>query len=196
MHFTLDELERHVASVFEANGVPRSAALSVARSLVAAEAAGQSATACAAFRLMCAQARSGKVKADAVIEVTHPGPPCFPSMRASVLPIRTDIAVDRLTALAKSQGIAAGRNPPSHHAGVLALTVERFAEQGLIALMFANAPASMAPWGGKRRRSSVRTRSPSVCGGRAEPHHHRSRAFKSCAREGHGSASEGRRNTG
>jgi (2R)-3-sulfolactate dehydrogenase (NADP+) len=31
----------------------------------------------------------------------------------------------------------------------MALTVERFAEQGLVAMMFANAPAAMAPWGGK-----------------------------------------------
>jgi (2R)-3-sulfolactate dehydrogenase (NADP+) len=32
----------------------------------------------------------------------------------------------------------------------MALTVERFAELGLVAMMFANAPASMAPWGGKK----------------------------------------------
>lgn len=32
----------------------------------------------------------------------------------------------------------------------MALTVERIAETGLVALMFANAPASMAPWGGSK----------------------------------------------
>lgn len=151
MHFTLDDLERHVASVFEANGVPRPAALSVARSLVAAEAAGQSGHGLRRVQAYVAQARSGKVKADAVIEVTQPRPSML-SIDAGLgfaYPA-LDIAVERLTELAKSQGIAAAAIHRSHHAGVLALTVERFAEHGLIALMFANAPASMAPWGGKR----------------------------------------------
>lgn len=37
----------------------------------------------------------------------------------------------------------------SHHAGVLGAHVERIARDGLIALGFANAPASIAPWGGR-----------------------------------------------
>lgn len=36
----------------------------------------------------------------------------------------------------------------SHHAGVLGHHVERYAEQGVVALMFSNTPAAMAPWGG------------------------------------------------
>ena len=38
----------------------------------------------------------------------------------------------------------------SHHAGVLGLTVERFAQKGLVALMMANAPGAMAAWGGTK----------------------------------------------
>jgi (2R)-3-sulfolactate dehydrogenase (NADP+) len=50
----------------------------------------------------------------------------------------------------REQGIVAVAFRRSHHAGVLALTVERFAEMGLVALMVANAPASMAAWGGRK----------------------------------------------
>ena len=151
MLISLSNLERHLASVFEANGVPATASLSVAKSLVAAEAAGQSGHGLRRVQAYIAQARSGKVKADAVIGVTQPRPSLL-SIDAGLgfaYPA-IDVAVDKLIPLVKSQGIAAAAIHRSHHAGVLALTVERFAEQGLIALMFANAPASMAPWGGKR----------------------------------------------
>lgn len=151
MYFSLPDLERHIASIFEANGATRMAAASVAKSLVAAEAAGQSGHGLRRVQAYVAQARSGKVKADAVVTVSQPRPSML-SIDAGLgfaYPA-LDIAVDQLTTLAKSQGIAAAAIHRSHHAGVLALTVERFAERGLIALMFANAPASMAPWGGKR----------------------------------------------
>ena len=36
----------------------------------------------------------------------------------------------------------------SHHAGVLGHHVERYSEQGIIALMLSNTPAAIAPWGG------------------------------------------------
>jgi len=60
-----------------------------------------------------------------------------------------DLAVDALPNIAREQGIALAAISRSHHAGVMGLTVERFADQGLVALMVANAPAAMAPWGGK-----------------------------------------------
>jgi (2R)-3-sulfolactate dehydrogenase (NADP+) len=61
-----------------------------------------------------------------------------------------DLAVEMLPAIAREQGIAIATIHRSHHAGVMGLTVARFAEQGLAAMMFANAPASMAPWGGNK----------------------------------------------
>ena len=38
----------------------------------------------------------------------------------------------------------------SSHCGAAGLPVERLAQQGLVALMFANTPAAMAPWGGSK----------------------------------------------
>jgi (2R)-3-sulfolactate dehydrogenase (NADP+) len=46
-------------------------------------------------------------------------------------------------------GIAAAAIRRSHHCGVAGHPVERLAEKGLVALLFANTPAAMAPWGGR-----------------------------------------------
>ncbi len=55
-----------------------------------------------------------------------------------------------LPGAARAQGVAVAGVRRSHHAGVTGWFVERLAEQGLVALMFANTPAAMAPWGGTR----------------------------------------------
>jgi (2R)-3-sulfolactate dehydrogenase (NADP+) len=49
---------------------------------------------------------------------------------------------------ARSNGIAAAGFTRSHHAGALGLAVERIADDGLVALMFANTPTAMTAWGG------------------------------------------------
>jgi (2R)-3-sulfolactate dehydrogenase (NADP+) len=61
-----------------------------------------------------------------------------------------DIAIERLPAIAREQGIAAAAIARSNHAGACGRHVERLAEQGLVALFFANTPEAIAPWGGTR----------------------------------------------
>jgi (2R)-3-sulfolactate dehydrogenase (NADP+) len=61
-----------------------------------------------------------------------------------------DIAIERLPAIAREQGIAAASISRSNHAGACGRHVERLAEQGLVALFFANTPEAIAPWGGTR----------------------------------------------
>lgn len=151
MLYSLAGLEQQIATLFETNGVRRETAASVARALVAAEAAGQSGHGLRRVPAYLSQVRSGKVDGAAVATASHPRPGllaidahfgfAYPAL---------DLSVQELAPLARSQGIACAAIHRSHHAGVMALTVERFAEQGLVAMMFANAPASMAPWGGKR----------------------------------------------
>lgn len=150
MQITLEEAETLVSGVFEANGVLDSTARSVARALVQAEAAGQSGHGLRRIPAYVKQVRTGKVDGSARPKASRPRP--------AVLAIDADfgfaypaldLAVLELPAIAREQGIAFAAINRSHHAGVMALTVERFAEQGLVAMMFANAPASMAPWGGK-----------------------------------------------
>ena len=51
---------------------------------------------------------------------------------------------------AKESGVALLAVRNSHHAGVLGFPVADLAEQGLVAMGFANSPASLAPYGGKK----------------------------------------------
>ena len=151
MHTPLAELERQISAVFETNDVLPYAARSVARALVAAEAAGQSGHGLRRVPAYVKQVRAGKVdgRAEPVAELRRPGALSIDAGFGFAYPA-LDLAVAELAPLARSQGIASAAIHRSHHAGVMALTVERFAEQGLIAMMFANAPAAMAPWGGKK----------------------------------------------
>jgi (2R)-3-sulfolactate dehydrogenase (NADP+) len=150
MLLSISEAERLVAQMFERNKVSQENARSVATALVAAEAAGQGGHGLRRIAAYAAQARAGKVDGFAT--------PTLSSTAPAVLRIDAaygfaypalDLAVRELPALASKFGIAVAAIHRSHHAGVMGLTVERFAERGLIALMFANAPAAMAPWGGK-----------------------------------------------
>ena len=151
MHFQIAELTDLVTDVFEKNGVHPTAAASVARALVTSEAAGQSGHGLRRVPAYVKQARTGKVNGQVEPKGVRPKPGflaidvgfgfAYPAL---------DLAVAELPTITQAQGIACAALYNSHHAGVMALTVERLAEQGLAAMMFANAPASMAPWGGRK----------------------------------------------
>lgn len=152
MHMTLEETEALVKGVFEANGVLTETARSVARALVHAEAAGQYGHGLRRIPAYVGQARSGKVDGNARPVATRPRPAVLSVDAALGYAYPAfDLAVAELPAIAREHGVALGLVHRSHHAGVMALTVERFAELDLVALMFANAPASMAAWGGRKR---------------------------------------------
>lgn len=151
MRHSLADLERQVASVFEMNGVLPHSSLSVAKALVAAEAAGQSGHGLRRVPAYVKQVRTGKVDGKAIASTQTPRPGVLAvDVQFGFAYPALDIAVEKLAPMARAQGIACASLHRSHHAGVMALTVERFADQGLVAMMFANAPASMAPWGGKK----------------------------------------------
>lgn len=149
MKFSIEQAEEFVSSIFEKNGVLPDNARSVARALVAAEAAGQGGHGVRRIPAYVSQLHVGKIDGTARPAATR--------LRPAVLSIDAghgyaypaiDLTVEQLPDIAREQGIALAVIGRSHHAGVMALTVERFAEQGLVAFMVANAPASMAPWGG------------------------------------------------
>ncbi|MBB3570593.1 Ldh family oxidoreductase [Rhizobium sp. BK491] len=150
MHLSLAEAETLVVAALRRNKVSDANARSVAVALVAAEAAGQSGHGLRRVPAYAGQAKVGKVDGFAQPQLSRPSPAvlridagngyAYPAL---------DLAVAELPAVAREQGIALAAISRSHHAGVMGLTVERFADQGLVVLMVANAPASMAPWGGK-----------------------------------------------
>ena len=147
----IPELERVIARALEAAGTAPVNAASVARALSAAEVDGQKGHGLSRVPGYVAQVRAGKVKGHAVPVVRRPKP--------SVLAVDAghgfafpafDRVVAELPAMANAAGIAAALVSHSHHAGALGGLVERLADAGLIALMYASTPAAMAPWGGKR----------------------------------------------
>lgn len=123
----------------------------VAEALVAAEADGLKGHGLSRLQGYGAQARTGKADGHAVPEVSCPaqaavlvdakGGFAYPALK---------LGLETLTGVTRSQGIAMLGVKHSNHCGVAGHHVEKLAEQGLVALMFANAPASIAPWGGKR----------------------------------------------
>lgn len=124
---------------------------SVARALVAAEEAGQAGHGLRRVPSYAAQALSGKVDGQAIPASRHerPGVLAVDACNGFAYPA-IDLAVDWLTGAAPEQGIALAGITRSHHCGVAGVTVERLADAGLVAIMFANSPAAMAPWGGRR----------------------------------------------
>ncbi|MBB3964292.1 Ldh family oxidoreductase [Rhizobium metallidurans] len=151
MHLTLAAAEALVFEVLTRNRVSEANARSVARALVAAEAAGQGGHGLRRVEAYSSQARAGKVDGFATPSLLRPFPAVvqIDANHGYAYPA-IDLALSVVPDIAREQGIAAAAFRRSHHAGVLALTVERFAEMGLVALMVANAPASMAAWGGRK----------------------------------------------
>ena len=123
----------------------------VAEALTTAEAEGLVSHGLLRLPIYAAQTRIGKIDGYAVPSVDNPrrGLLWIDAKNGFAYPALNE-AVQQLPALARSEGIAAAAIRRSHHCGVAGHTVQRLAERGLVALLFANAPAAMAPWGGNQ----------------------------------------------
>lgn len=126
-------------------------AASVARALAAAEVDGQKGHGLSRIASYSAQSRSGKVDGFAVAVVAQTRPSALMiDVKGGFAYPAFDLAIGQLPVLARANGIAAAGFVRSHHAGVVGRHVERLAEQGLVALAFANTPGAMAAWGGRK----------------------------------------------
>ena len=148
---TLDAARELAAAAFVRCGAAPAAAESTARALVEAEADGLTGHGLVRVPAYAAQVRAGKVRGDAAVTVGHPRPGlvAIDAAHGFAYPA-LDAAVAALPAVARSQGIAAAGIRRSHHCGAAGRPVERLAAEGLVAILFANTPAAMAPWGGAR----------------------------------------------
>jgi (2R)-3-sulfolactate dehydrogenase (NADP+) len=147
----LAEAEERVARVFENGGANAEAARSVARALVGAEADGLMGHGLSRIPTYLAMLKSGKIDGRVVPRVWLPRPGVLAIDAAcGFAHPAIDVAIEKLPALATRQGIAAAAISRSNHAGACGRHVERLAEQGLVALFFANTPEAIAPWGGTR----------------------------------------------
>ncbi len=147
----LTEAEDLVARALTRCRTSEGNARTVARALAAAEADGLKGHGLSRVPTYAAQAKAGKVDGHATPVVTRPRPAvlavdaahgfAYPALEA---------AVSGLPELARAQGVAVAPIRRSHHCGAAGHPAERLAEAGLVALLFANTPAAMAPWGGSR----------------------------------------------
>ncbi len=126
-------------------------AAATARALVAAEADGQAGHGLSRVPSYAAQAKAGKVDGHAIpsAELSRPGVVLVDAQHGFAYPA-IDLALDILGPMADRQGVAVAGIRNSHHCGAAGLVVERLAEQGMVALLFANTPQAIAPWGGRR----------------------------------------------
>jgi (2R)-3-sulfolactate dehydrogenase (NADP+) len=126
-------------------------ARSVARALVAAEADGLKGHGLSRLPSYAAQARVGKVDGFArpQLEKRRPAILAIDAANGFAYPA-LETAVAALPQAARATGLASAAIRRSHHCGAAGHPAERFAEAGLVALLFANTPAAMAPWGSAR----------------------------------------------
>ncbi len=140
-----------VAQALVAVGTAPANAASVAEALVAAEIDGQPGHGLSRVASYCEQVRVGKV-AGAAEPLVERQAPAFLSVDAGsgfAFPA-FDLAVEALARTAAETGVAAAAVHHSHHCGQAGRHVERLAKAGCMALLFANTPKAMAPWGGSR----------------------------------------------
>jgi (2R)-3-sulfolactate dehydrogenase (NADP+) len=148
---SLTEAEARIAELFKAVGASPANAASVAWALVMAEADGLKGHGLSRVPTYLAMLRSGKIDGQAVPIARRPKPGvlAIDACHGFAYPA-IDLAVSELPALAREQGVVAAPIRRSNHCGAAGLHVERLAGQGLVALLFANTPAAIAPWGGAK----------------------------------------------
>jgi (2R)-3-sulfolactate dehydrogenase (NADP+) len=142
--------ESWVADAFARHGASRTVAQSVARALVAAEADGLKGHGLQRLPTYLAMLKTGKARGDAEPTMLRPKPGTLliDACDGFAYPA-IDMAIAALPETAHVQGIAAAAITRSSHCGAAGHHVEALAAKGLVALLFANTPAAMAPWGGK-----------------------------------------------
>jgi (2R)-3-sulfolactate dehydrogenase (NADP+) len=148
---TLGEAEElAVAALCRSRASERNAAL-VGRALVMAEAEGLASHGLLRLPLYAAQTKAGKIDGYAVPQVSQPRPAvlAIDAKYGFAYPALNE-AVQGLPRIAREHGIALAGICRSQHCGVAGHHVRNLAQAGMVALLFANAPAAMAPWGGKK----------------------------------------------
>ena len=148
---SLPEAEQLVAHALGRSRTSHDNARTVARALVLAEADGIKTHGLLRTAFYAAQAKAGKVDGFATpsVKTPRPGVAVIDANNGFAYPA-IDLALSLLPRMTQASGIAAAGIGRSHHCGAAGHHVERLADAGLVALFFANGPAAMAPWGGRR----------------------------------------------
>lgn len=148
---SFERAEARLTDLFATAGASPANAASVAWALVMAEADGLKGHGLSRVPTYLAMLKSGKIDGQVVPKASRPKPGvlAIDAGHGFAYPA-IDLAIAEIPDLARDQGIVAAPIRRSNHCGAAGLHVERLAEQGLVALLFANTPGAIAPWGGSR----------------------------------------------
>lgn len=147
---SLDEVEELTWNALLASDVAAENARSVTRSVVASEADGIHSHGLARLPTYCEHARCRKIDGHATPAVEQVTPAGIRAdAKGGFAHPAIDLGMNELLPLARETSVAALAVTRSYNCGVLGYHMERIADAGLIGLGFVNAPASIAPWGGK-----------------------------------------------
>lgn len=150
MKLAHNEAVAWVAEVFRRNGASPANAEAIGRALVAAEADGLKGHGLSRIPTYLLMLATGKADGQAKPTVTRtaPGVISIDAANGFAYPA-IEVALAELPAITRLQGIAAAAIHRSNHCGAAGHHAEALANEGLVAFMFSNAPAAIAPWGGK-----------------------------------------------
>ena len=148
---TLEEIEDLAFRALVAAGTSETNARPLALATAATEADGIVSHGLAYIPIYCEHVRCGKVDGRAEPQLSRPAPAVVAVDAATGF---AHAAIDRgfesLVPAAREQGVAALAVRNSYNCGVLGYHTGRLAAAGLLAIGFTNAPASIAPVGGRR----------------------------------------------
>jgi len=148
---TLEEISTLAKEALIDSGASAGAASSLAAAVTAAERDGIRSHGLIYVPIYCEHLKCGKVNVAAEpVVLSQDGSAIVIDADCGFAHPAIDIGFDKLRPLAKALGCAALTVRNSYNCGVLGYHVERLAEEGLVAIGFTNAPASIAPAGGQK----------------------------------------------
>lgn len=151
VQMTLDEINALALAALIAAGATQEQAQPLAAAVAAAEADGIASHGLAYVPTYCEHLRCGKVDGKAVPEVSKPKPALLVAdAKSGFAHPAIDAGFKALIPLAREMGIAGLAIRNSYNCGVLGYHTERLAAAGLLGLGYTNAPASIAPFGGRK----------------------------------------------
>jgi len=147
---TLAEAKRLATCALMKNRTSEANARLTAEALVAAEVDGQGGHGLTRVPSYSEQARVGKVDGFAVPRMSGEGAAWRIDAKTGFAYPALEMAIETMVPLACEMGAASMGIFSSHHCGQAGRHVERLAEAGLVAFLFANTPSAMAFHGGRR----------------------------------------------
>lgn len=149
---SLADAETLVARALVSSRTSPANARATAQALVAAESDGQMGHGLTRVPSYAEQAKVGKVDGFAVPKITGTGAARRIDAGTGFSYPAIELALETLVPLTREMGVASAGIFASHHCGQAGRHVERLAEQGLVAFLYANTPSAMAFHGGTRSR--------------------------------------------